>query len=109
MNLTYTAGIAMSISTNTISIVKTSLKHLLKAGAITATDYDELMAAITRPEASEAAKIQVLITRKAGAKILGISMRNFDRLLKDGTFHPIRVGKRSIRINYAEIENFCNQ
>jgi predicted DNA-binding transcriptional regulator AlpA len=81
----------------------------MKAGAITATDYDELMAAITHTGASEAAKEQALITRKAGAKILGISMRSFDRLLKDGTFHPIRVGKRSIRISYAEIENFCNQ
>ncbi len=81
----------------------------MKAGAITATDYDELMAAITRQEASEPAKTQALITRNAGAKMLGISTRSFDRLLKDGTFHPIRVGKRSIRINYAEIENFCNQ
>lgn len=99
----------MPISTNTISIVKTSLNHLMKAGAITATDYDELMAAITRPEASEADKVQVLITRKAGAKILGISTRSFDRLLKDGTFHPIRVGKRSIRIKQDEVEKFCTQ
>ena len=92
----------MSISTNTISIVKTSLNHLLKAGVITAIDYDELMAAITRPEVSEAAKPPALITRNAAAKILGISTRSFDRLLKDGTFHPIRVGKRSIRINYQK-------
>ena len=88
----------MSISAVSINLVKTSLIHLREAGVLPANDYEELMTAITRPaNRPEPTKPSHLITRDAGAKMLGISTRSFDRLLnlkENVLFHPIRVGKR---------------
>ena len=99
----------MSISPKSIQLMKTVLAPFIDAGALPATEYTELMAAITRPEKPEPAKATTtLITREAGAKMLGISARSLDRLLRDGTLRPIHVGKRSIRLNLTELSNFMN-
>lgn len=98
----------MAISNKTINLLGTVLSPIRDAGGLSKSEFDELMAVISsrkeNPSTNKAPS--VLLKRKEGAIRLGISQRSFDRLLRDGTFHPVRVGKRSVRVSNAEIENF---
>ena len=98
----------MAVSAKTVQLVKTVLTPFRDAGAVPAVEYDEMFSIIARQGKTEPTKATMLVSRKAGAAMLGISARSLDRLLRDGTLRPIRVGKRSIRLNLAELSNFMS-
>lgn len=97
------------IEQSAINLIRSVLTPLMNAGAISQADFSAFMAAATQngkhPQASATG---VLIKRKDAAVKLGISTRTFDRLIGEGTFRAIRVGRRSIRVNQAELDDFIN-
>lgn len=97
----------MTIGTNTINLVRNVLTPLCDAGAITPAEFGEFMTAATQGAKPLLPKApSTLIKRVECAKVLGVSTRTLDRLLKENIFHPIKVGRRSIRISQTELENF---
>ena len=98
----------MSISKSAIILVKNLLIPLKNAGAISVNDFDEFMLATNQNDKPSPQKPPVLIKRQDAARLLEISTRSFDRLLREGRFHAIKIGKRSVRVNQAELYDFIN-
>ena len=96
----------MTISIDSINLVKNLLTPLKNAGAISANDFNEFMSATKQNDKPSPHKPPVLIKRQDAARLLEISIRSFDRLLREGRFHAIKIGKRSVRVNQAELYDF---
>ena len=45
-----------------------------------------------------------LLKPTEAARLLGVSRRKIFALIKDGTLHPVRLGKRTTRVALSEIE-----
>lgn len=46
-----------------------------------------------------------LLTREEAAEKLGVSLSTIDRYLRDGTLRRVKIGKRIVRIESAQIES----
>lgn len=100
----------MAISIDTDKLVKNLLTTLRNTGTIPNNDYEELMVAVSARNAKQSTSVRApeLVTRASAARLLKISARSLDRMLKEGDIRAVKIGKRSVRINEAQLHDFIN-
>ena len=97
------------ISNNTLSRLQEASAPFVSAGLIPAEEFKQLLTIAKKSQEECKPEPLCLITRDQAAKILGISDRGLDRLIRQSTIPCVRVGKRSVRIDRRKIENYVEE
>lgn len=94
------------ISDKTLQQIRQVAELHVNAGIINREELDNLLQSATKDNQEFVPKPTILISRAKGAKMLGVSVRGLDRIIKSGAIARVHVGKRSIRLNEREIERY---
>lgn len=100
----------MVISINTINRLKEASAPFVNAGLISKDELIQLFTLAKKCQLDECKTERLmLITRANAAKILNISQRGLDRLIRQKAIPCVKVGKRSVRLDQRRIEKFIEE
>lgn len=97
------------ISNKTIEILRGFSTSLVNAGIVPKEEMNNLWAIAKKSQDARQAEPLILVSRAKAAKILNISARSLDRLIKQGALPCVRVGKRAVRLDQRKIELFVEE
>ncbi len=99
------------ISNNTLSRLHEASAPFVSAGLIPVEEFKQLLSIAKKSQEEQRPPEEplCLISRDQAAKILGISARSLDRLIKQRALPCVRVGKRAVRLEQRKIELFVEE
>jgi len=97
------------ISNKTIELLRGFSTSLVSAGIIQQEELTQLWSIAKKSQDAHPPEPLILVSRAKAAKMLNISARSLDRLIKQGALPCVRVGKRAVRIEQRKIELFVKE